>query len=276
MAEGVVRDKTETSGSLTDTNTFIQRCVCVWVMNSSLTLWLKKNQTPRAHLPSSGALNISPLPLKSAPYLQVSEEVKVLIIYLCVLYFWFTFCVCLSWMLVRMSCSKSVVMSHSLHTTTITPTYPGATGGKMDRSPSVSFYTSCLVAGVSSSLWPHPPSPPQPLSQCGSGYSLAALSGAPPTPFFFFFFLQQGASQRCGVLHACPVFLLAPLLATWSRWSGVSLRPLLASSLSVQLTLIAWSYCFELTWMLLFGFGACGSFFLFNISLFFWFRKHVF
>ncbi|KAA8584378.1 hypothetical protein FQN60_008163 [Etheostoma spectabile] len=28
--------------------------------------------------------------------------------------------------------------------------------------------------------------------------------------------LRQGASQQCGVLHACPVFLLAPLLATWS------------------------------------------------------------
>lgn len=97
----------------------------------------------------------------------------------------------------------------------------------------------CLLLSLTTPpLPPPPPSPPQPFPpQAAQANPLAALS--PP--------LQQlgaAASQRCGVLHACPVFLLAPLLAA-RRWRGCSLRQLTppASSLSVQLTLIAWSYC---------------------------------
>lgn len=73
----------------------------------------------------------------------------------------------------------------------------------------------CLLLSLTTPPLPLlPPSPPQPFPpQAAQANPLAALS--PP--------LQQlgaAASQRCGVLHACPVFLLAPLLAA-RRWRGV-------------------------------------------------------
>lgn len=144
-------------------------------------------------------------------------------------------------MLVCMSYSKSVIMSHSLHTTTITPTYPGATGGKKW------IITICLILQFLSCHWClllslTTPSLTSTFSQCGSGYPLAALS-APHS--FFFFGCNRGPLS---VVVCCMLALSSSSPLCWQPgvggWGvGSAYAPVLASSLSVQLTLIAWSYC---------------------------------
>lgn len=138
--------------------------------------------------------------------------------------------------------------------------------------------TSCLVTGcLFLSLTtppfhlsrPRPPPPPPllhhlhptaPPSSGGSGSPSAALSIPPPSrSFFVFFLLGAGASQRCGVSACLPCLppRLVPPLPPPSKGGGGggvggggggvrSAYPPLSSlppAFSVQLTLIAWSYC---------------------------------
>lgn len=83
---------------------------------------------------------------------------------------------------------------------------------------------SCSVTGACSSLWPHPTpfltSTALPPSLRLWRLRLAPLAALSLFLFFLFFCNRAGVPQHCGVLHACPVFLLAPVLAGWKRRWG--------------------------------------------------------
>lgn len=147
--------------------------------------------------------------------------------------------------------SLSLVTSQCLHTT-ISPTFPGPAGVREERwDPSVSP-SPITVCPVLSDHTPTPSSPPSVLKRLRLS-PLAALSPLPnsspllsPSLPLYCNSSGAGASLRgCGVLHACPVFLLNPLCWQTGKGGGVSFCPPLppASSLSVQLTFIAWFLC---------------------------------
>lgn len=104
----------------------------------------------------------------------------------------------------------------------------------------------------------HPPPPPSHL-YCPSLFRQLRLSlGCFESPPFF---CGAGTSQRCGVLHACPVFLLAPSAGNLKevvRAFGQLMPPSCCLVCSVNPHCLV--ILFELTWMLLFGFSACGLF----------------
>lgn len=83
---------------------------------------------------------------------------------------------------------------------------------------------SCSVTGACSSLWPHPTpfltSTALPPSLRLWRLRLAPLAALSLFLFFLFFCNRAGVPQHCGVLHACPVFLLAPVLVGWRRRWG--------------------------------------------------------
>lgn len=204
----------------TDNTSWMKPRVCVRVIKS--THWLE-----RCIIYLWGCENLIPTPLTKissvfAGFSQLeTEEAKVLIIYLCVK------------LLIYVCLIICVIIKSTFLPTMITPTSthpgPGWKGGKkaMDdggvSSSTITHATnSCLVTGVCSSLWPHPlltstaPFPPQ------AAQAIPWLLWAP----FLYFLLcccnssGRGVSRRCGVLHACPVFLLAPLLAARRRQWG--------------------------------------------------------
>ncbi|KAM7368753.1 hypothetical protein PAMP_013061 [Pampus punctatissimus] len=121
-------------------------------------------------------------------------------------YCWGTECVCVSYLRVN-------------------PVYPRTNSGEKKLAGTmwnfsitlIHKFMSCHRCLLLSLTTPPPfPSPPQPFPpQAAQAYPFAALSPLLQQP-------GAAASQRCGVLHACPVFLLAPLLAA-RRWRRCSL-----------------------------------------------------
>lgn len=135
---------------------------------------------------------------------------------------------------------------------------------------------SCSVTGACSSLWPHPTPfltstalPPLPQAMAAQASSLGCFK-----PFFCFFcfvFLQQLRGRgSLSVVVCCMLALSSSSPLCWRvGGGGGGVKPAYASSLQPLSSVNP--HClvilFELTWMLLFGFGACGSFFF----LFFFF-----
>lgn len=225
VAEGVVRDRTETSGSPRTRHPLDEATRGSW---NSLAHSLTREMNHPLARPWEPHFHPSLTKISSvfAGFDQLeTEEVKVLI--MCV------FCFCFVWS----QWVFCVIIKSTFLPATITPTSTSSTsrtgwrgenkamddgGVWIIHCHSCNKFLSCHWCLVP--LSDHTPSsPPRPFpSSGGTGCPLAALS-----PFLFFFFcsvfLQQlgaGVSQRCGVLHACPVFLLAPLPAARRRRWG--------------------------------------------------------
>lgn len=105
---------------------------------------------------------------------------------------------------------------------------------------------SCLVTGVCSSLWPLSPLPPTPFHLHDPSLLRRlrlSLGCFEPPPFF----CRAGVLSALWCAACLPCLPPSPLFwqtggggkGVWSAYAPL----LLPSSLSVQLTLIAWSYC---------------------------------
>ena len=141
-----------------------------------------------------------------------------------------------------------------------TPTFPGPAGGKKKWWMMWSFTitliihrSSCLVTGACSSLWPHHPNhfhgPSSLLRRLRLTLGCFQPHSSPaPHPLFFFFFNLQ---QLRGVVVCCMLALSSssppsaggPEELVLGVFGQAYAPPPPPSSLSVQLTLIAWSYC---------------------------------
>lgn len=132
-------------------------------------------------------------------------------------------------------------------------------------SVTVCHHSSLKFFSLFLSLTTHPPHPQCPFLHRRLRLSLGCFELPPPPFYWFIFLLWPEASQRCGVLHACPVFLLThspeeEVLVAGGEPPPPPPAPRLQPFCSVNPHCLV--VLFELTWMLLFGFSACGFFFL--------------
>lgn len=205
--------------------------------------------------------------------------------------------VCVIWMLVGASYFEGVLWCHPPLLTSRTSLEGRRGGWWVLAAPSLILQLLVLSLVVCSSLWPHPPSTcpdpahhhhhhlpssitstPRPLPPQAAQALPRLLWAFPPLRalFLFFFCSGRGPLSVVVLLHACPVFLhvssppAAAIQRRWRRrcwwwwwWCSVSLPSslLFASSLLCSVNPHCLVVMFELTWMLLFGFSACGSIF---------------
>lgn len=251
-------------------------CVCEGHEIHSPTHWLE-----RWIMYLWGRENLIPTPLTKissvfAGFSQLeTEEVKVLIIYLCVK------------LLVHVCLIVCVIIKSTSLPTTITPTstHPGTAGGGKKRWMMAGFHYPpslmqqiLVLSLVSVPLSDHTPSsPPRPFPPQAAQATPWLLWA----PSFIFLFCCCNSSGRgsLGVVVCCMLALSSSSPLCWRLGGGgggvkPAYAPCLQPFCSVNPHCLV--ILFKLTWMLLFGFGACGSFFFFYISLFCYrFRKHV-
>ena len=155
------------------------------------------------------------------------------------------------------------VMSSVLFTITATYSWSAVGTASDDGSPIPPRFPGPTVSCLGCSfLWPHPPT-----SSGGSGY---LSHGCFEASCFFLFLLGFVFATAWGVVVCCMLALSSSSPLCWRlREAALALSQLTPPRLQPFCSVNP--HClvilFKLTWMLLFGFGACGSFFL-NIYIY--------